>query len=78
MLRGLTQREITTALPMGDQPIVNPDTGETYDLSTVNRDTKVIHQMWKDQSVAAIADLKARHFAEVSEVRSAALGKSRT
>lgn len=50
MLRGLTQREITTALPMGDQPIVNPDTGETYDLSTVNRDTMVIHKCGKTRA----------------------------
>lgn len=68
-LRGLTQQEIAGLLPRGDEPILNPKTGEPYDLATVNRDLKHLEAEWKAQAAGDIAELKGNHLAELREVR---------
>lgn len=71
-LRGLTQREIVKALPRGDDPLLNPDTGKPYELATVCRDLKAIQAEWRASYVEDIGEHKARHLAELREVRRAA------
>lgn len=59
-LRGLTQREIVAALAQQ---------GQDFSLGTVNRDLQVIGEQWRQDARADIAELRARQFAELREVR---------
>lgn len=68
-LRGLSLREITKALPMGDGGVINPETQKPYNMSTIYQDLKAIEQEWRQMSVADLQEHKARHLAELAEVR---------
>lgn len=74
-LGGLTQREITEALPLGKNPIVNPISGEPYALGTINRDVMALEQKWERRAVEDIALAKAMNLAETREARRAAWQK---
>ena len=68
-LRGLTQREIVRLLPLGDDPIKNPRTGDPYDLATVCRDLKALRDEWREGAVGDVATVKGAHLAELREAR---------
>lgn len=68
-LRGLSQREIVTALAADG--VVNPDTKEPYSLGTVNADVQALTRQWKTEATKATAILKGSLLAELREVRRA-------
>jgi len=71
-VRGLTLREIEAQLvkpePKGPN-ILNPATGQGYDLSTISRDVTVIKERWKEEAAADVAEVKANQLAELREAR---------
>lgn len=66
LLRGLTQREIETAM---GQKLLNPDTGKPWSIATVNRDIKEIRAEWRAEYAAVYDDHIAGMLAEIREVR---------
>ena len=66
-LRGLDLREIGDALEKGG--IINPQTGEPYDLSTISRDLTCLREQWQKEAQADIAEQKGRQLAELREAR---------
>ena len=69
-LRGMTQREIQTALVgMG---VVNPRTGKKYSIGTVNSDLQRLIQEWRDNAQRDIQELQAEILAQLQEVKRAA------
>lgn len=69
-LRGLSQREIVAALK--NQRIVNPKTGESYSLGTVNSDLQALEAEWDEAALEARSKKKARITAELQELKRAA------
>ena len=76
-VRGLTQREIQQALPMGENPMVNPKTGKPFDLAQINRDLKELNKRWLANADLPIAQHRAQHLAALEELRRAAWAKSK-
>lgn len=68
-VRGMTLREITRALPLGENPVLNLETGRPFNQATVQRDVKELEAQWKAEAVEDIGVLKGRHLAELAEVR---------
>lgn len=68
-LRGLSQREITAALPTLDQPCINEESGEPWSLATVNTDLKALQAEWRREAKKATEHHKARQMAELAEAR---------
>ena len=66
-LRGLTQREIVKALDHSG--VINPKTGNPYNLSQINRDLKAIRAEWRAERLESIDEHIAVMLAEIREVR---------
>ena len=66
LLRGLTQREIETAM---GQKLLNPDTGKPWSIATVNRDIKEIRAGWRAEYAASYDQHISGMMAEIREVR---------
>jgi hypothetical protein len=66
-LRHMTQREIADALPRAG--IVNPKTGQPYDLAQVNRDLKALKEEWRQGAQEDLATMRGEHHAEILEAR---------
>lgn len=74
LARGLTQREIAAALakePL-EGGIRNPDTGDPFDVMTVNRDIKAIRADNRKRTALSIDRHQARQYAEIQEIKRAA------
>ena len=71
LLRGYTQREIRDALarPVRAGGLRNPQTGKPYSLGTINADVQHLRERWREEAAADIAEHKARHVAELGEVK---------
>jgi len=69
-LRGLTQREIVDKLTR--EGLVNPETGQSYSIGTINADVQTLETEWRKQASADTAALKGRTLAELHEVKRAA------
>lgn len=71
--RGLSQREITRAL--ADEKFINPETGEPFNLITVNRDLKFLRS--RQQKIADLETQQhiARQMADVLELKRVAWHK---
>lgn len=71
--RGLTQREIAHALANDkNSPILNPDTGEAFDVATINRDLQALRKENRERTAASIDEHAARQYAEIQEIKRAA------
>lgn len=75
-LRGLSQRKICEVLAQefinrerNPYYCVNPKTGEPFNLSQINRDLKDLQQQWRERSMEAIDQHRARQFAELDELK---------
>lgn len=66
-LRGLTQREIVSALDQSGYR--NPNTGKPYALMTINADLQAIREEWHEEAVQDISVHIAAVQAEIREVR---------
>lgn len=66
-LRGLTQREIVTAL--GRQGANNPQTGKAWSVATVNRDLQAVLEEWRQEYAATFDEHVAEMRAQIREVR---------
>jgi hypothetical protein len=66
-LRGMTQREIESALPA--HGVFNPKTGKPWTLGMINRDLKAIEAQWREDAARDISELKAKQLAEIGEVK---------
>jgi hypothetical protein len=64
---GMKLYEITEKL--AEIPILNPDTGEPYDVSTISRDITEIESRWRADIAAEVGEHKARQLAELREAR---------
>lgn len=73
VLRGLTQREIVTALER--QRVVNPVTGKPWSLGTINADLKELEERWEGAAMQDRVKLKARVNAELQELKRMAWGE---
>lgn len=71
-LRGLTIREIAQALTKGDSPIYNPDTGRAYGETAIAKDIRWLEEQWRGEAMGHLSLIKAKHLAELREVRRAA------
>lgn len=74
-LRGLSSREIAKALAQGENPIVNPSTGQPYDQKTILADLNVLKGEWKMLRGAAIDDHIDREYMEIIEIKKTAWAK---
>ena len=81
--RGLTLREIQatlgaeTILVNGERKpnpnkLLNPETGEAYDLATIFRDVEFLTDQWRKSAAASTDDHRARQFGELQEIKRAA------
>lgn len=77
MLRGLSQREIQRALPMEPNPVFNRETGKPYGIGTIHRDQQALKAEWKLSALEDLIEHKARHLAELQEVRRAAWNQNK-
>lgn len=66
-LQGLTEREITEALP--EHGILNPDTDKPYDITTIHRDITALVKQWRDNAAGDISEHRGKLLAELEEVR---------
>lgn len=66
-LRGLTQREILTALTQ--QRVLNPATGQPWSLGTVNADLQSLEDEWGEAALEVRSTRKARVAAELKQLR---------
>lgn len=71
-LRGLSAREIQTALGNPPKPMLNPFTGKSYSLGTIGTDLVVLKKRWMEESARDIREHQARELAELQEHRRAA------
>jgi hypothetical protein len=69
-LRGLTQREIVKALEK--QRIINPNTGKSWSLATVNSDLKELEARYREEALKDRTSKKAHLNAELQELKRAA------
>lgn len=67
VIRGLTQRLITKAL--ADAGEVNIETGESWDLMTINRDVKALRKEWRVSAAEDTEQHIANTLAELAEVK---------
>lgn len=75
LARGLTQREIQQALADVSKPgqyLINPDTGNPFDIAQINRDIQVLRQQARNAASKSVDEHRARQFAELQEVKRAA------
>jgi len=68
-LRGMTQREIQTAL--AGRGILNPRTGEPYSLGIINGDIRALRKQWQEDGQGDVAEHAGRMLAELAEVKRA-------
>jgi hypothetical protein len=68
-LRGLSLYEIVDALASGPAMLMNPETGDAFGKSTIDRDLRFLEREWRKEAVAAIAEHKAIQLAELREAR---------
>lgn len=68
-LRGLSAREISLAMAMGDNAIVNPHTGKPYDHKTILADLQALKAQWRASAGVATDEHIARQFAELQELK---------
>lgn len=68
-LRHLSAREIAVELASGDNPLLNPETGEPYTHTTVLNDLKALKKDWRKSANSATEEHVARQFAEMQEVK---------
>ncbi len=66
-LRGLTQREIVTALEK--QRVINPLTGKPWALGTINADLKELEEKWEQAALEERGKKKARVNQELQELK---------
>jgi len=71
-LRGLTMREIVAALPRGDNPMLNPETGQPFSLGCIAGDLKELSKQWQANAERDITEHKSEQLAELAEVKRAA------
>lgn len=67
--RGLTQRQITASLPTIE--CLNIETGEPWDLRTINRDVKALRKDWREKAAGDTRQHQANVLAELAEVKRA-------
>jgi len=72
-LRGLSIREIITAMAKMEPPMLGKD-GQPYNVATIHGDLKAITAEWRERAAADIATLKAEQLAELREVKRKAWG----
>lgn len=73
VLRGMTQREIVTALEK--QRIINPQTGKPWSLGTINADLQELEAQWEKSALEERSRKKAKVNQELQELKRAAWGE---
>lgn len=78
LLRGMSQREITDALARGYRnpktgeivgQVLNPETGQAFDLATINRDIKALRREWAKKRDESTDEWLATELATLAELQ---------
>lgn len=76
--RGMSQREIVAAMSNPNNAasfMVNPNTGQPYELATINRDIKHVRAKREASIEASVEEHKANQLIEIDELRRSAWAK---
>ena len=70
--RGMSIREIQTALSSGASMLLNPATGKPFDVITIRRDVQYLRKVNLRAVEKAVGEHTARQYAELQEIKRSA------